>query len=78
MPPKASTPEALIVSVGADTLAYLESGSGPALVIVHGVGRQQKDSAGVQSALEAHWRLLADDMLMHRYRARELPLVATR
>jgi pimeloyl-ACP methyl ester carboxylesterase len=54
---------ALSVVLGADTFAYLKSGTGPTLVIVHGVGGHKEDWAGVQSALEDHFTVLAVDML---------------
>jgi pimeloyl-ACP methyl ester carboxylesterase len=58
-----SSARSLSVPAGADTLAYLQSGSGPALVIVHGVGGHKEDWAGVQSALEDHFTVLSVDML---------------
>lgn len=49
--------------VGDQTLAYLETGSGPAVVIVHGVGGHKEDWAGVAVSLSAQHRVFAIDML---------------
>lgn len=51
------------LAVGDKTLAYVESGSGPAVVIIHGVGGHKEDWAGVAAALSANHRVFAIDML---------------
>ncbi len=63
MSPSGQAAQSLTVAAGADTFAYLKSGAGPALVIVHGVGGHKEDWAGVQSALEDHFTVLSVDML---------------
>lgn len=45
------------------TYAYLKSGSGPALVIVHGVGGHKEDWEGVMTAFAATRTVYAVDML---------------
>lgn len=49
--------------VGDKTLAYLEAGEGPAVVIIHGVGGHKEDWQGVAAALAADHRVFAIDML---------------
>ncbi|MCU0625933.1 MAG: alpha/beta fold hydrolase [Gemmatimonadaceae bacterium] len=49
--------------VGADTLACIRMGSGPALVIIHGVGGHKEDWRGVATALAAMRTVYAIDML---------------
>lgn len=51
------------ISVGEKILAYTDQGSGPAVVIVHGVGGHKEDWAGVAAALAANRRVFAIDML---------------
>ena len=48
---------------GADTQAYFKTGSGPAVVIVHGVGGHKEDWRGVAEALAATHTVYAVDML---------------
>lgn len=51
------------LAFGDKTLAYLESGTGPAVVIIHGVGGHKEDWAGVGAALASDHRVFAIDML---------------
>jgi len=51
------------LAVGDKTLAYLETGSGPAVVIVHGVGGHKEDWQGVAAALAKTHHVFAIDML---------------
>lgn len=51
------------LDVGGETLAYVDRGAGPAVVIIHGVGGHKEDWAGVGAALAPHHRVLAIDML---------------
>ena len=48
---------------GADTQAYFKTGSGPAVVIIHGVGGHKEDWRGVAEALAADHTVYAVDML---------------
>ena len=48
---------------GADTQAYFKTGSGPAVVIIHGVGGHKEDWRGVAEALAANHTVYAVDML---------------
>lgn len=52
-----------MLKAGDKTLAYTESGSGPAVVIVHGVGGHKEDWAGVATALAKSHHVFAVDML---------------
>jgi pimeloyl-ACP methyl ester carboxylesterase len=45
------------------SLAYLEQGSGPPVVIVHGVGGHKEDWVGVAEALADKHHVIAADML---------------
>lgn len=49
--------------VGADQVAYLKAGSGPALVIVHGVGGHKEDWQAVMAAFASSHTVYAIDML---------------
>jgi triacylglycerol lipase len=51
------------LSVGDKTLGYLSVGSGPAVVIVHGVGGHKEDWIGVAQALSSKHQVFAVDML---------------
>ncbi|MGL4238612.1 alpha/beta fold hydrolase [Tabrizicola sp.] len=51
------------IAVGDKTLAYLEAGTGPAVVIIHGVGGHKEDWQGVATALAADHQVFAIDML---------------
>ena len=51
------------LAVGDKTLAYTETGSGPAVVIVHGVGGRKEDWQGVAAALAKTHHVFAIDML---------------
>jgi len=51
------------LAVGDKSLAYFEYGSGPAVVIVHGVGGHKEDWQGVASALAKTHHVFAIDML---------------
>jgi abhydrolase domain-containing protein 6 len=51
------------IAVGDKTLAYLEVGSGPTVVIVHGVGGHKEDWQGVALALSKSHHVFAIDML---------------
>jgi len=51
------------VETAGNSLAYTDQGSGPAVVIVHGVGGHKEDWAGVAAALATHQRVLSIDML---------------
>jgi triacylglycerol lipase len=51
------------LSVGDKTLAYLSTGAGPSVVIVHGVGGHKEDWQGVAIALAKTHRVFAIDML---------------
>jgi triacylglycerol lipase len=59
----APPPSAHTLAVGDKTLAYLATGAGPAVVIVHGVGGHKEDWQGVAAALARHHRVYAIDML---------------
>ena len=51
------------LTVGDKTLAYRVDGTGPDVVIVHGVGGHKEDWAGVAAALAGTHRVYAIDML---------------
>jgi hypothetical protein len=51
------------LAVGDKKLAYLSTGVGPAVVIVHGVGGHKEDWEGVATALAKTHRVYALDML---------------
>ncbi len=51
------------LSVGDKTLAYLTTGKGPVVIIVHGVGGHKEDWQGVARALAKTHRVYAIDML---------------
>lgn len=51
------------LAVGDQSLAYLETGSGPAVVIIHGVGGHKEDWMAVAAALAEERRVFAVDML---------------
>ena len=51
------------LALGEKTLAYLQTGAGPAVVIIHGVGGHKEDWQGVASALAATHTVYAIDML---------------
>jgi abhydrolase domain-containing protein 6 len=55
--------EQKILAIGGKALAYTQAGSGPAVVIVHGVGGHKEDWAGVQNALASQYQVFAIDML---------------
>jgi len=59
----ASTNAAKMLSVDGKTLAYLEMGAGPTVVIIHGVGGHKEDWKGVAAALAGTHHVLAIDML---------------
>lgn len=50
-------------TVADKTLAYLETGAGPAVVIIHGVGGHKEDWQGVAAALAGSHKVYAIDML---------------
>jgi pimeloyl-ACP methyl ester carboxylesterase len=52
-----------MLKIGDKKLAYVDSGVGPAVVIVHGVGGHKEDWAGVAAALSKTHRVFAIDML---------------
>lgn len=51
------------ISVGQHELAYTKSGSGPAVVVIHGIGGHKEDWAGLASALADQHTVYAVDML---------------
>jgi len=51
------------LQVGDKSLAYFERGSGPPVVIIHGVGGHKEDWRGVADALAKTHRVFAIDML---------------
>ncbi len=51
------------LELGGKTLAYVQSGAGPAVVIVHGVGGHKEDWAGVAAELGKSREVFAIDML---------------
>lgn len=51
------------LAVGDKTLAYLQTGTGPAVVIIHGVGGHKEDWQGVAAALAGTHTVYAIDML---------------
>jgi triacylglycerol lipase len=55
------------------TMVYLKSGSGPALVIVHGVGGHKEDWQGVMAALSGARTVYAVDMLGFGGSTRDAP-----
>ncbi len=59
----ASAQTAHQLHVGDKTLAYIEAGAGPAVVIIHGVGGHKEDWAGVVEALAPTHHVFAVDML---------------
>ncbi len=59
----AAEPQSLALEVGEDVLAYFRMGSGPALVIVHGVGGHKEDWTRAASALAGTRTVYAIDML---------------
>ena len=52
-----------ILAIGDKSLAYNEMGSGPAVVIIHGVGGHKEDWQGVADALAKSHHVFASDML---------------
>lgn len=71
--PPAAAQEAGSIPVGEATLAYVKQGSGPALVIVHGVGGHKEDWSGVAAALAASHTVYAVDMLGFGGSSRDAP-----
>lgn len=61
--PMTQSSSAKTLAVGDKKLAYLEMGTGPAVVIIHGVGGHKEDWAGVAQALAATHHVFAIDML---------------
>lgn len=51
------------IAVDGKSLAFVEGGSGPAVVIIHGVGGHKEDWKGVAEALAASHHVFAIDML---------------
>jgi pimeloyl-ACP methyl ester carboxylesterase len=56
-------PQKRTVGIANKTLAYLATGEGPPVVIIHGVGGHKEDWVGVATALAAGHRVFAVDML---------------
>ncbi len=59
----ADVPAAQTLTTPSGKLAYLKSGSGPAIVIVHGVGGHKEDWVGVMDALSGARTVYAIDMI---------------
>jgi pimeloyl-ACP methyl ester carboxylesterase len=51
------------VSVGENTLAYLRSGNGPAVVVIHGIGGHKEDWAHLAQSLAGSHTVYSVDML---------------
>lgn len=56
-------PASLNATINGQTVSYLKAGSGPALVIIHGLGGHKEDFAAVIKMLSAHYSVYAPDML---------------
>jgi pimeloyl-ACP methyl ester carboxylesterase len=50
-------------NIGADSLAYLKSGTGPAVIIVHGIGGHKEDWQEIMHALASRHTVYAIDMM---------------
>jgi pimeloyl-ACP methyl ester carboxylesterase len=62
-PTLAFAPESKSLTVGENSLVYLKSGTGPALVIIHGIGGHKEDWQGVMEAMSSTHTVYAVDML---------------
>jgi triacylglycerol lipase len=51
------------LSIEADSLAYLKSGTGPAVIIVHGIGGHKEDWREIMRALASRQTVYAIDMM---------------
>jgi pimeloyl-ACP methyl ester carboxylesterase len=62
-PTLAFAPESKSLTVGENSIVYLKSGTGPALVIIHGIGGHKEDWQGVMEAMSSTHTVYAVDML---------------
>lgn len=58
-----SSPIAATTTLDGHDVAYLRQGTGPAVIIVHGIGGHKEDFAAVMAALAPHFTVYALDML---------------
>lgn len=58
-----SHPTAATLTIGTAKLSYLKDGTGPAVIIIHGVGGHKEDWTGLMTALSATHTVYAIDML---------------
>jgi pimeloyl-ACP methyl ester carboxylesterase len=68
-------PQSLTFDALGQSVAYLKEGSGPALVIVHGLGGHKEDFKAVIQILSSHYTVYAFDMLGFGASSRTAPSV---
>ena len=72
---QSSGPASGSFEVDGHRVAYLVQGSGPSVVIVHGIGGRKEDFLSVIQALAAHFTVYAIDMLGFGQSAKDVPTV---
>lgn len=70
-----STPETLTATLGGQIVSYMKAGSGPAVVIIHGLGGHKEDFKQVVQTLSVHYTVYAPDMLGFGSSSRTAPSV---
>jgi pimeloyl-ACP methyl ester carboxylesterase len=70
--------ETLFTTAAGQRLAYTRQGSGPALVIIHGIGGRKEDWFGVAQALAAHRTVLCMDLLGFGESGKDSPTLTIR
>lgn len=70
-----TSPASCSYEVDGHPVAYLVAGSGPSVVIVHGIGGRKEDFVPVMQALAAHFTVYAIDMLGFGQSAKDLPTI---
>ncbi len=73
--PAPTAVQSLTATLNGQTVAYLKAGSGPALVIIHGLGGHKEDFTQVVQTLSAHYTVYAPDMLGFGGSSRTAPSV---
>ena len=67
--------QTLTATLNGQTVSFLKAGSGPALVIIHGLGGHKEDFKQVVQILSAHYTVYAPDMLGFGGSSRTAPSV---
>lgn len=73
--PAVRAPQSLTFDAHGQSVAYLKEGSGPALVIIHGLGGHKEDFRAVMQALSEHHTVYAFDMLGFGASSRNAPSI---